>query len=86
MAFERCIADLEGGSDGFAFASGLAAISTVLELLDSGSHVIASDDLYGGSFRLFDKVRKRTAGLESSFVDLSDLAAIESRDQAQPPG
>jgi len=78
MAFERCIADLESGSDGFAFASGLAAISTVLELLDTGSHVIASDDLYGGSFRLFDKVRRRSAGLEFSFVDLSDLAAIEA--------
>ncbi|MEI9992172.1 MAG: cystathionine gamma-synthase [Rhizomicrobium sp.] len=78
MAFERCIADLESGSDGYAFASGLAAISTVLELLDTGSHVIASDDLYGGSFRLFDKVRKRSAGLEFSFVDLSDLAAIEA--------
>ncbi|HXC57229.1 MAG TPA: cystathionine gamma-synthase [Rhizomicrobium sp.] len=78
MAFERCIADLESGSDGFAFASGLAAISTVLELLDSGAHVIASDDLYGGSFRLFDKVRKRSAGLAFSFVDLSDLKAIEA--------
>ena len=78
MAFERCIADLESGSDGFAFASGLAAIGTVLELLDTGAHVIASDDLYGGSFRLFDKVRKRSAGLEFSFVDLSDLAAIEA--------
>ncbi len=78
MAFERCIADLESGSDGMAFASGLAAIGTVLELLDSGAHVIASDDLYGGSFRLFDKVRRRTAGLEFSFVDLSDLKAIEA--------
>ena len=78
MAFERCIADLESGSDGFAFASGLAAIGTVLELLDTGAHVIASDDLYGGSFRLFDKVRKRSAGLQFSFVDLSDLAAIEA--------
>src|ERR1700756_1322029 len=71
MAFERCIADLESGSDGMAFASGLAAIGTVLELLDSGAHIIASDDLYGGSFRLFDKVRKRSAGLEFSFVDLA---------------
>jgi cystathionine gamma-lyase len=78
MAFERCIADLESGSDGMAFASGLAAISTVLELLDSGAHVIASDDLYGGSFRLFDKVRRRSAGLEFSFVDLADLAAVEA--------
>jgi cystathionine gamma-lyase len=78
MAFERCIADLESGSDGMAFASGLAAIGTVLELLDSGAHVIASDDLYGGSFRLFDKVRRRSAGLEFSFVDLADLKAIEA--------
>ena len=78
MAFERCIADLESGSDGMAFASGLAAIATILELLDTGAHVIASDDLYGGSFRLFDKVRKRSAGLEFSFVDLSDLKAVEA--------
>jgi len=78
MAFERCIADLESGAHGFAFASGLAAISTVLELLDAGDHVIATDDLYGGSFRLFDKVRKRSAGLHFSFVDLSDVKAIEA--------
>ena len=78
MAFERCIADLESGSDGMAFASGLAAIGTVLELLDSGAHVIASDDLYGGSFRLFDKVRRRSAGLEFSFVDLADIKAVEA--------
>ncbi|MEI9885014.1 MAG: cystathionine gamma-synthase [Rhizomicrobium sp.] len=76
MAFERCIADLESGSDGMAFASGLAAIATTLELLDSGAHVIASDDLYGGSFRLFDKVRRRTANLDFSFVDLADLKAV----------
>jgi cystathionine gamma-lyase len=78
MAFERCIADLESGTHGFAFASGLAAIATILELLDSGAHVIATDDLYGGSFRLFDQVRKRSAALHFSFVDMSDLAAIES--------
>jgi cystathionine gamma-lyase len=78
MAFERCVADLESGSDGMAFASGLASIGTILELLDTGAHVIASDDLYGGSFRLFDKVRRRSAGLEFSFVDLSDTAAIEA--------
>jgi cystathionine gamma-lyase len=78
QAFERCIADLESGEQGFAFASGLAAISTVLDLLDSGSHIIASDDLYGGSFRLFDKVRKRSAGLSFDFVDMSDLANVES--------
>jgi len=77
QAFERCIADLESGTEGYAFASGLAAISTILELLDSGDRVIASDDLYGGSFRLFDKVRKRSAGLQFDFVDMSDLANVE---------
>jgi cystathionine gamma-lyase len=78
FALERCIADLESGAAGFAFASGLAAASTILEILDSGAHVIASDDLYGGSFRLFDKVRKRSAGLTFSFVDMGDLSAIEA--------
>ena len=78
FAFERCIADLESGTAGFAFASGLAAASTILETLDSGAHVIASDDLYGGSFRLFDKVRKRSAGLTFSFVDMADLSAVEA--------
>jgi cystathionine gamma-lyase len=77
QAFERCVADLESGERGYAFASGLAAISTVLELLNSGDHVIASDDLYGGSFRLFDKVRKRSAGLTFDFVDMSDIGAVE---------
>jgi cystathionine gamma-lyase len=76
MAYERCVADLEGGVAGFAFASGLAAAATVLELLDSGSHVIAMDDLYGGSYRLFDKVRRRSAGLDFSFIDLNDTAAL----------
>ncbi|MES2723445.1 MAG: cystathionine gamma-synthase [Pseudomonadota bacterium] len=78
FAFERAVADLESGVKGYAFASGLAAIATLLDVLDAGDHVIASDDLYGGSFRLFDKVRKRSAGLEFSFVDLSDLAAVEA--------
>jgi cystathionine gamma-lyase len=76
-ALERCIADLETGTAGFAFASGLAAIATVLDLLDTGSHVVASDDLYGGSFRLFEHVRRRSAGLSFSFVDMSDTSAIE---------
>ena len=58
-AFERCVANLEGGANAFAFASGLAAISTVLELVDSGSHIIAGDDMYGGSYRLFERVRRR---------------------------
>jgi cystathionine gamma-lyase len=76
FAYERCVAGLEGGSRGFAFASGLAATSTLLELLDSGDHVIAMDDLYGGSYRLFERVRKRSAGLDFSFVDLTDAAAF----------
>ena len=77
-AFERAVADLESGTRAYAFASGLAAISTTLEMLDAGAHVIASNDLYGGSFRLFDKVRRRSAGLTFSFVDLSDVAAVEA--------
>ncbi|MCB1743516.1 MAG: PLP-dependent transferase [Gammaproteobacteria bacterium] len=76
-AFEDCMADLESGTRGFAFASGMAAAATVLELLDSGDHVVAMDDLYGGSYRLFERVRRRSAGLSFSFVDLSDGAALE---------
>ncbi len=75
MAYERCIADLEGGIRGFAFASGMATTATLLELLDSGSHVVAMDDLYGGSFRLFERVRRRSSALDFSFVDLSDPTA-----------
>jgi len=75
MAFERCIADLEGGTRGFAFASGMAATATLLELLDSGDHVVAMDDLYGGSFRLFERVRRRSAALDFSFANLSDSKA-----------
>ena len=78
FAYERCVAALEGGSRGFAFASGMAATSTVIELLDSGDHVIAMDDLYGGSYRLFERVRRRSAGLDFGFVDLTDLAAFEA--------
>ena len=78
FAYERCAAALEGGSRGFAFASGLAATSTLLELLDSGDHVIAMDDLYGGSYRLFERVRRRSAGLSFSFVDLTDPAQFEA--------
>ena len=70
MAFERCVADLENGVRGFAFASGLAASATILDTLDTGSHVIALDDLYGGSYRLFERVRKRSAGLEFTFMDI----------------
>ncbi len=78
FAYERCIARLENGSRGFAFASGMAATSTILELVDSGDHVIAMDDLYGGTFRLFDKVRKRSAGIEFDFIDLTDLNALKA--------
>ena len=77
FAYERCVAALEGGTRGFAFASGLAATSTVLELLDTGHHVVAMDDLYGGSYRLFERVRRRSAGLDFSFVDLTDPATLE---------
>lgn len=75
-AFERCVADLEGGAGAFAFASGLAAIATVLELVDHGAHIVASDDLYGGTYRLFERVRRRSAGHSFSFVDLSDARAL----------
>lgn len=78
FAYERCVAALEGGTRGYAFASGMAATSTVLELLDSGSHVIAMDDVYGGTYRLFERVRRRSAGLDFSWVDLSDAAAFEA--------
>ncbi|MEA2906765.1 MAG: cystathionine gamma-lyase [Alphaproteobacteria bacterium] len=77
-AFQRCIADLEGGSAGFAFASGLAAIATTLDCLDHGAHVIAVDDLYGGSRRLFERVRKRSAGIDTSYLDLTDADALEA--------
>lgn len=77
-AYERCIAALEGGVRGFAFASGMAATSTLLELLDAGSHIVAMEDLYGGTFRLFERVRRRTANLDISFVDLSNQAALEA--------
>lgn len=76
FAYERCVADLEGGTRGFAFASGLAAMATILDLLNSGDHVIAGDDLYGGTFRLFERVRKRSAGLEFSFLDASDPETV----------
>ena len=78
FAYERCVAALEGGTRGFAFASGLAATSTILEMLDSGSHVIAMDDVYGGTYRLFERVRRRSAGLDFSWVDLTDPAAFEA--------
>jgi cystathionine beta-lyase/cystathionine gamma-synthase len=78
FAYERCVANLEGGPRGFAFASGLAATATFLELFKPGDHVIASDDLYGGSRRLFTRVRESSAGLTFTYVDLRDLAQVEA--------
>jgi cystathionine gamma-lyase len=78
LAYERCVADLESGARGFAFASGLAGMATVLELLEAGSHIISSDDLYGGTFRLFERVRKTSANLSFTFVDLTDLSQLKT--------
>ena len=86
-ALERCIARLEGSSltedqdasyGGFAFSSGMAAVSTTLDLIDSGDHVIAMDDLYGGTNRLFNKVKKRSSGLQFTFADLTDINALQT--------
>ncbi|MCY1412060.1 Cystathionine beta-lyase [compost metagenome] len=77
-ALERCVADLEGGAQAFAFASGLAAISSVLELLDAGSHIVSGNDLYGGTYRLFERVRRRSAGHRFSFVNLAEPGALEA--------
>ncbi|HWE45674.1 MAG TPA: PLP-dependent aspartate aminotransferase family protein [Caulobacteraceae bacterium] len=76
-AFERVVADLESGVQGFGFGSGLAASSTVLELLDAGSEILAADDLYGGSYRLFERVRRRSAGHSFTYADFSDLDVVE---------
>lgn len=78
FAYERCIADLENGARGFAFASGMAAISTALELFPAGSHVVAMDDVYGGTYRLFERVRKSSAALSVSYIDLSRPGLFES--------
>ena len=78
FAFERCVADLEEGAAAFAFASGMAATATVLELLEHGSHVVVCDDLYGGTYRLFERVRRRSADLDFTYVDPTDLAAVEA--------
>ncbi|MEM8984539.1 MAG: aminotransferase class V-fold PLP-dependent enzyme, partial [Pseudomonadota bacterium] len=78
FAWERCVAVLEEGSRGFAFASGMAAIATILEMVDAGSHIVAGDDLYGGSVRLFDRVRARTADLKFDYVDTTDLDAVRA--------
>ncbi len=77
-AYEACIANLESGKYGFAFASGMAAINTVIELLDAGSHIVAMDDLYGGTFRLFDKVKTRTSALSFSFIDMREISQLEA--------
>jgi cystathionine gamma-lyase len=76
-AYERCVADLESGTHGWAFASGLAATATALDALDSGSHIVVSDDVYGGTFRLFERVRRRSANLDFTFVDLTDAENFE---------
>jgi cystathionine gamma-lyase len=78
FAYERCIADLEGGRRGYAFASGLAAAATLLDALPAGAHVIASDDLYGGTYRLFARVREKSAGLRFSFVDMREPRNVEA--------
>lgn len=85
QAYEDCMASLESGCRGFAFASGMAAIATVLELLDAGSHVIAMDDLYGGTYRLFEKVRSKTAGLQCDFVDFTADNILEKLEAARKP-
>jgi cystathionine gamma-lyase len=77
-ALEACVADLESGARGFAFASGLAGMATLLDALDAGAHVVASDDLYGGTYRLFENVRKRSSGLSASFIDMADPARVRS--------
>src|SRR5213082_1177622 len=76
-AYERCVANLEGGTRGWAFASGLAGMATVLDGLDSGSHLVVSDDLYGGTSRLFERVRGRPADLDFTFIDMTDASAVE---------
>ncbi len=78
FAYERAVANLEGGTAGFAFASGLSACSAALELLEAGSHVIASDDLYGGTYRLFERVRKHSAGLQVTYVNMTCLEGLEA--------
>ncbi len=76
IALERCVADLEGGAAGFAFASGMAATATVLDCLEQNSHVVVGDDVYGGTRRLFDLVRKQSAGIETTYADLSNADAL----------
>ena len=77
-ALEVCISDLENGGSGHAFASGMAATSTIIDLLDSGDHIVACDDLYGGTYRLFENVKKRSSDIKTDFIDFSDLNKIEN--------
>src|SRR3990167_11549234 len=77
FAYEKCAADLESGSNGYAFASGMAGMATLLEIFSPGDHVIVCDDVYGGTFRLFNAVKKRSQGLEVSFIDMTDATDIE---------
>ena len=77
FAYERCVADLENGARAFAFASGMAAIATMLELFPAGAHVVAMDDVYGGTYRLFERVRKTSANLSVSYVDLTNPDNLE---------
>lgn len=83
FAFERAVAELENGKDGFAFSSGMAAASAILDLLGSGSHIVAMNDLYGGIYRVFERVRKNTSGLEITYADLTDIAQLERSITAQ---
>ncbi len=78
FAYERCIADLENGARGFAFASGMAAIATALELFPAGAHIVAMDDVYGGTYRLFERVRKSSANLSVSYIDLTQTENFEA--------
>ena len=78
QAYEACVASLESGTNGFAFASGMAAVNTVVDLLNHGSHIIASDDLYGGTFRLFDKVKTKTSNLKFSFIDMTNIESVKN--------
>jgi cystathionine gamma-lyase len=78
FAYERCVADLEGGTQGYAFASGLASTATLLDTLEPGAHVIASDDMYGGTYRLFARVREKSAGLKFSYVDMREPRNVEA--------
>ncbi|HCO61533.1 MAG TPA: cystathionine beta-lyase, partial [Porticoccaceae bacterium] len=78
FAFERCVADLESGTRGFSFASGLAATATLLDTLEPGAHVIASDDMYGGTYRLFARVRELSDPRSFSYVDLREPKNVEA--------